>query len=80
MFWFPTAVAVLVLYECVLLAVVLWMDFETTLSTLRAFMHEHIYPNEQLFAKECRDIGHRSNEWTTAPVLTKLQKIAQAKG
>lgn len=44
---------------------------------LLEFMAEEIYPNEQTFQKQCRDIGHASNEWHHPPILVDL--IVKAK-
>eukprot|EP00040_Diaphanoeca_grandis_P014490 m.73556 g.73556 ORF g.73556 m.73556 type:complete len:460 (+) comp24572_c0_seq1:23-1402(+) len=55
-------------------------DFEALKEKLWAFMHEHIYPNEQLFMKQCEHIGHTTNEWTHAPILVELMQIAKRAG
>ena len=33
------------------------------------FMEAHIYPNEQLFLTQQREIGEASNEWYNPPIL-----------
>lgn len=52
--------------------------FEETKTTLWRFMLDYIYPNEQLFIRQSREIRERSNEWTHPPVLVEL--IRKAKG
>ena len=39
------------------------MSFEATKAKLLRFMHDEIYPNEELFIKQSHEEGLRSNEW-----------------
>ena len=55
-------------------------DFQELKKKLIRFMHSDIYPNEQLFMKQCRAIGHAGNEWTHAPILVELKRKAKAMG
>ena len=43
-------------------------------------MIEDVYPNEQRFLRECKEIGERTNEWTHAPVLVELKRKAKSQG
>eukprot|EP00966_Prymnesium_polylepis_P079698 1846778-Prymnesium_polylepis.1 len=47
---------------------------------LWTFMHEEIYPNEEIFARQCHEIGQRSNEWTSPPIMVELKRKAKALG
>ena len=53
-------------------------QLEELKATLWDFMHNHIYPNEEIFLRQSKAIGARSNEWTRAPILTELQKTAKS--
>merc|ERR1712166_48356 len=53
-------------------------DFASLKQRLHSFMVDHIYPNEQRFLKESKEIGERSNQWTHPPVLIELMKTAKA--
>merc|ERR1712166_23983 len=52
-------------------------DFASLKQRLHSFMVDHIYPNEQRFLKESKEIGERSNQWTHPPVLIELMKTAK---
>ena len=41
---------------------------------------EEIYPNEQLFLQQQREIGEASHEWTHPPILQELKAKAKALG
>lgn len=57
------------------------MDFEYSdkvnglLEQVRAFMNEHVYPNEALFHEQVS-----AERWTTPPILQELKAKAKAKG
>lgn len=55
-------------------------EFEALKAKLWHFMQSDIYPNEQRFMRESRQIGHASNEWTHAPILVELKRKAKALG
>ena len=54
-------------------------EFEGLKERLWAFMFECVYKNELLFAKQSREIGERTNEWTHAPILVELKRKAKAR-
>jgi hypothetical protein len=39
------------------------MSFEATKAKLLRFMHDEIYPNEELFMKQSHEEGLRGSEW-----------------
>ena len=53
---------------------------EALKAKLWSFMKQHIYPNEQRFARECHEIGRSGNEWTDAPIMIELKLKAKALG
>ena len=59
------------------------MDFSHNQKTaelierLKAFMDEHIYPNEEAYAKQVAAMG---DDWTPVPVIEALKPKAQAAG
>lgn len=55
-------------------------EFEALKSKLWRFMVEDIYPKERQYALECHEIGVRSNEWTSPPVLAPLKRKAKELG
>eukprot|EP00036_Acanthoecidae_sp_10tr_P015075 CAMPEP_0206293582 /NCGR_PEP_ID=MMETSP0106_2-20121207/4212_1 /ASSEMBLY_ACC=CAM_ASM_000206 /TAXON_ID=81532 /ORGANISM="Acanthoeca-like sp., Strain 10tr" /LENGTH=448 /DNA_ID=CAMNT_0053724183 /DNA_START=171 /DNA_END=1514 /DNA_ORIENTATION=- len=55
-------------------------QFEETKAALWRFMKEDIYPNEQLYHEQCREIGRRSSEWVWPPILVQLKRKAKKIG
>ncbi len=59
------------------------MDFDHSAKTrdllerLRAFMDEHVYPNEQVFFDQVRDMG---DDWQPAPIIEDLKPMARDAG
>ena len=47
---------------------------------LSGLQEEDIYPNEQLFLQQQREIGERTNEWTHPPILVALKEKAKELG
>ncbi|KAK3279147.1 hypothetical protein CYMTET_12955 [Cymbomonas tetramitiformis] len=52
-------------------------QFEALKAKLWTFMHDSIYPNEQLFIQQTHAIGQASNEWTHAPIHVELMRKAK---
>ena len=55
-------------------------EFKNLKEKLWKLMIQDIYPNEQRFLRECREIGERTNEWTHAPILVELKRKAKSQG
>lgn len=55
-------------------------EFDRLQATLRDFMRTEIYPNEQLFLKQSREIAEAGNEWYDPPILVDLKAKAKAAG
>ena len=55
-------------------------EFEALKERLRTFMADEIYPNEQDFARQSREIGEASNQWHWPPILLELKHKAKAAG
>ena len=56
------------------------LAFKNLKIKLWKFMKKDIYPNEQLYAKQCHEIGVQSDEWYWPPILVKLKQKAKSIG
>jgi alkylation response protein AidB-like acyl-CoA dehydrogenase len=54
--------------------------FEALQAKLWKFMEEHVYPNEQKFLLQQREIGEASNEWYNPPILVQCKAEAKSQG
>jgi alkylation response protein AidB-like acyl-CoA dehydrogenase len=52
-------------------------EFNALKERLWKFMKEEIYPNEQRFIQEIKEIGESSNEWLDPPILVELKRKAK---